>query len=122
MAKHSLNTVQVSGLYQVITGSRPQGGNGAVDGGMARNDDDFGRFGLVQLTYELDALTVRQAEVCKQHIRALTPKLYPSVPDAMRPGNGKPFHARNFLKPVHDIRVIVDNQSMCHLILGNLVT
>jgi len=39
----------------------------------------------------------------------------------MRAGYGKAFHASDFLQPVHDIRVIVDNQSMCHLSLGNLV-
>jgi hypothetical protein len=85
---------------------------------MARNDNDFSGFGLLELTYEFYPLAVWKAKVRKQHIRALTPKLYPRVPDAMRPGHGKPFHARNFRKPVHDIRVIVDNQSMCHLILG----
>jgi len=48
-------------------------------------------------------------------------QLDPSVADAMGPGDCKSLHARDFLQPVHDIRVIVDDQSMCHLFLGNLV-
>ena len=119
--QHGLDAIEVRGLHQVVAGARPQGGDRAVHRRVARDDDDFRRFWLVQLTHQLDALAVRQAQIRQQHIGALPPELDPGLPDAVGPGHGKPFHARDFLQPVHDIRVIVDNQSMCHLILGNLV-
>jgi hypothetical protein len=34
----------------------------------------------------------------------------------MRSRDREALHARNFLQPVHDICIVVDYQSMCHVI------
>ena len=62
MPQHRLHTLQVRGLYQVIAGARPQRRHGAVDGGVAGDDDDFGRFRLIELAQQLDSLSVREAQ------------------------------------------------------------
>jgi hypothetical protein len=116
-----LDAVEIGWFDEVVARTSAQRRNGTVDGGMTCDDDDLCGLRLLELTHELDALAIGETEVRKQHIRTLPTELNPRVADAVGPGNGKPFHARHFLQPVHDIRVIVDNQSMCHLSLGNLV-
>jgi hypothetical protein len=46
----------------------------------------------------------------------LPPELDTRIPQAVRSRDRKAFHARNFLQPVHDVCIVVDYQSMCHVI------
>src|SRR5579871_2796409 len=84
VTKNRLNAIQIRGFDQVVARPSPQRSNGAIHRSVSRNDNDFRRLGLVQLTNQLNALAVRQSEVCQEHIRTLAAELYPSVPDAVR--------------------------------------
>ena len=87
----------------------------AIHGRMPGNDDDFGCLGFLKLTHQLDTLTVRQAKVGQQDVGPLPPELDTRIPQAVRSRYGEALHARNFLQPVHDVSIVVDYQSMCHV-------
>ena len=116
MPQHRLHALQVGGLDQIIAGAGAQRGNGAVDGGMAGDDDDFGGFRLLQLAQQLDSLSVRQRQIGQQHIGTLAAELDAGIPQALGARHGKPLHAGHLLQPLHHIRVVVDDQSMCHVL------
>jgi hypothetical protein len=80
------------------------------------DDNNFSGFRLIQLTHQLDAFAIRETKVSQQHVRTLPPELNTRIPQAVRSRYRKALHACNFLQPVHDICIIVDYQSMCHVI------
>ncbi len=116
MPQHCLHALQVGGLYQIIAGARSQRRHGAVDGGMAGDDDDFGSFRLIELTQQLDSLSVGEREISQQHIGTLAAKLDPRIAEGLGASHGEALHARHLLQPFHYVRVVVDDQSMCHVL------
>ena len=83
---------------------------------MTGDDDDLRGLRLLQLARELDALAVGETQIGQQHVRTLPPQLDARITQTMGSRNRKAFHARDFLQPVHDVRIVVDYQSVCHLI------
>jgi len=83
---------------------------------VSGHDDDLRRLRLIELTHQLDALAIRKPKVRQKDVGTLSSELDPRIAQAMSSRDCKALHARNFLQPVHDIRIVVDYQSMCHVI------
>ncbi len=116
MPQHRLHALQVRGLHQVIAGARPQRRHGAVDSGVPGDDDDFGGLGLLELAQQLDTLTVGKLQIGEEDVGTLAAELDAGIAQALRASHGKALHARHFLQPLHHVRVVVDDQSVCHLL------
>ena len=116
MAKHRLHALEIRGLDEVVARARAQRSHRAVDGRVTGDDDDFGGVRLFQLAHELDAFAIGQAQIGQQHVRPLPAELDARLAQRMRARDREAFHACDFLQPVHDIRVVIDNQRMCHCI------
>ncbi len=110
-----LDALQVRRLDQIIACPRAQRGHRAVDRCMTGHDDHFGGFRFIQLTHQLDAFAIGKPQIRQQNIGLLAPELDACLTQTERARNGKAFHASDFLQPVDDIRVVVDDQSMCHV-------
>jgi hypothetical protein len=55
-----------------------------------------------------------QEWLLQQHIRPLTAELDACFTQTLRTRDGKAFHAGDFLQPFNDVRVVIDNQRVCH--------
>jgi hypothetical protein len=82
---------------------------------VAGDDNDFGSLRFLELTHQFDPLAIGEAKVGQQDVGALPPELDTRIPQAMRPRDREALHARYFLQPVHDVCIVVDYQSMCHV-------
>ncbi len=82
---------------------------------MTGDDDDFSGFGLLELAHELDALAIGESQIGQQYGWILPAKLDAGLAQRMRAGDGEALHSRDFLQPVHDVRIVVDYQRMCHI-------
>ena len=60
---------------------------------------------------------IRQAQVGEQHVRPLPAELDARLAQRMRARDREAFHACDFLQPLHDIRVVIDDQRVCHFFL-----
>ncbi len=114
MPQDGLHTLQIRGLDEIVARAGAQRGHRAVHRRVARDDDHFGRFRFLQLAHQLDALAVGQAQIGQQDIRFLPSELDAGLAQAERPRDRETLHPGHFLEPVHDIWIVVDNQSVCH--------
>ena len=108
-AQDRLHSFQFRRLNEVVGGARAQRGNGTVNRGVARNHDHFGGAGILKLIHKLDPLAIGQAQVGEQHVRALPPKFDARLAQALRARHGKALHARDFLEPVQDVGIVIDD-------------
>ncbi len=114
MTKHGLHAFEIRGLHEIVARASAQRGDRAVDGGVTRDNDDFGRLGLFELAHELDALpSGRRRSVSSTSGRCRPSSMRASRKDCAR-ATVKPFHASDFLQPFNDVRVVIDNQRVCH--------
>jgi hypothetical protein len=116
VAQDSLHALEIRGLHEIVARAGAKRGYSAVHRGMPGDNNNFRRFRLLELAYELNALAVRQAKVGQQDVGTLPPELDARIPQAVRSRNCKALHARNFLQPVYDVCIVVDYQSMCHVV------
>jgi hypothetical protein len=117
-ARHALQyraqPLDLHGLHEIIGRACPQRIDGALDSGVARDHDDFGRLALLQVVHELDAVAVGKLQVSQQHVGTHLGQLNARSSQRARFGDREAFAFDEFRQPFELLRIVVYEQDVWH--------